>query len=106
MVIAVLLFFMPFGSADFWLILVSLVGLIGMHGVYWLITHPVNKFWVEGQDLSRVGAGFFAFRSKGRGADEMRPVPWTTLRDRWEYSHVARAALSTMSLVALVIAVT
>ena len=106
MAIALLLFVMPFGSTDFWLAIIALVGLIAMHGAYWLITHPVNKFWVEGQDLSRVGAGFFALGSKGKGPDESRPVSWTTLRDRWEYSHVVRAALSTVSLVALVIAVT
>lgn len=105
-VIAVLLFVMPLGRADFTLTLASLVGLIGMHLAYWLFTHPVNKFWVEGQDLSRVGAGFFSFGSRGKGADETRHVEWTELRDRWEYSHVLRAALSTVSLVALLIAVT
>lgn len=30
---------------------------------------------------------------------------WTALRDRWEYSHAARAALALVSLIALVIAV-
>jgi hypothetical protein len=29
---------------------------------------------------------------------------WTELRDRWEWSHVARAALAVASLVALVVA--
>jgi hypothetical protein len=105
-VIAVLLFVMPIGGADFWLTLVSLVGLLGMHVAYWLLTHPVNKFWVEGQDLSRVGAGFFSFGSRDKGADKALPVGWMELRNRWEYSHVLRAALSTVSLVSLLIAVT
>jgi hypothetical protein len=39
----VLLFLTPSGSADFWLTLVTLLGLIGMQAVYWLFTHPVNK---------------------------------------------------------------
>jgi hypothetical protein len=56
--------------------------------------------------LNRVGAGFFSFGSKRKARDEARAVDWTELRDRWEYSHVMRAALSTVSLVALVIAVT
>jgi hypothetical protein len=103
--IAALLFVMPGRTADFWLTLVALFGLIGMHGMYWIFTHPVNKFWVEGQELNRVGAGFFSFGSKSKGR-EVRSVGWTELRDRWEYSHVIRAALSTVSLVALVIAVT
>jgi hypothetical protein len=104
--VATLLFRMPQGNAEFWLTLVALLGLIGMHGVYWLVTHPVNKFWMQGENLNRAGAGFFSLGSKGKGRDESRPVRWTALRDRWEYSHVVRAALSTVSLVALVIAVT
>jgi Domain of unknown function (DUF1772) len=105
-VTAVLLMVMPSGSADFWLTLVALVGLIGMHAAYWLFTHPVNKFWVEGQNLSRVGAGFFSFGSRGSGSVDGRPASWTELRNRWEYSHVMRAGLSTVSLVSLLIAVT
>ena len=31
-------------------------------------------------------------------------LTWTELRDRWEWSHVARAALAVASLVALVVA--
>jgi hypothetical protein len=30
-------------------------------------------------------------------------VDWTAARDRWEYSHVARAALGAVSFIALVI---
>jgi len=40
----ILLVLTPRGSADFWLTLVALLGLIGMQAVYWLFTHPVNKF--------------------------------------------------------------
>jgi hypothetical protein len=43
---------------------VALLGLIGMQAVYWLFTHPVNTFWVEGQSLDRFSSGFFAFRAK------------------------------------------
>jgi hypothetical protein len=34
---------------------------------------------------------------------EQRPPDWTELRNRWEYSHAVRAALSSVSLLALVI---
>jgi hypothetical protein len=37
--------------------------------------------------------------------NETRSADWTKLRDRWEYSHVARAGLALASLTVLVIAV-
>jgi hypothetical protein len=98
----ILLFFTSLGSADFWLTLVALLGLIGVQAVYWLFTHPVNKFWLQDEKLSGLGSGFFSF---GTNREETRPISWTELRDRWEYSHVARAGLAFLSLLALVIAV-
>ena len=92
-----LLVLTPRASTAFWLTLVALLGLIGMHAVYWLFTHPVNSFWLRGEKLSGAGAGFFSLGSSSDAAD------WRRLRDRWEYSHVARAALGFVSLVALVI---
>ena len=50
----ILLFLTPVGSADFWLRLVALLGLIGMQATYWLFTHPVDKFWLEGEQLSGI----------------------------------------------------
>jgi hypothetical protein len=97
-----LLFMTPPGTADFWLTLAALAGLIGVSAVYWLVTHPVNKFWLEGQELSRAGSSFFSF---GAGTDKTRRPAWTELRDRWEYSHVARAVLAFASFTALIIAV-
>jgi hypothetical protein len=75
-----LLFLTPPRSADFWLTLLALVGLLG--------------------------AGFFSFASADRPSrhSETRPPGWTELRDRWEYSHLVRAVLALLSLVALVIA--
>jgi len=102
----ILLVLTPLGSASFWLTLVALLGLIGMQAVYWLVTHPVNKFWVEGENLDRFSSGFFAFgANRSRLEYETRPPDWTELRDRWEYSHVARAGFALLSLIALVIAI-
>jgi hypothetical protein len=98
----ILLFVTPFGSAAFWLTLAALVGLIGMQAVYWTFTHPVNKFWLQDEKLNRVGSGFFSFAAKTARSG---PVTWTELRDRWEYSHVARAVFAFESLSALVIAI-
>jgi hypothetical protein len=103
----ILLVLTPLSSADFWLTLVPLLGLIGMQAVYWLVTHPVNQFWLQGEQLSGVGAGFFSLASASRRGHqrETEPVDWTEWRDRWEYSHVVRAGLATVSLMALVIAI-
>jgi hypothetical protein len=103
----ILLVLTPRGGVDSWLTLLGLVGLVGMHAVYWLFTHPVNNFWLQGEKLSRAGAGFLSFAPASRRdrQSETRPVDWTDLRDRWEYSHVARAGLAALSFLALAIAV-
>ncbi|MGH8594428.1 MAG: DUF1772 domain-containing protein [Gammaproteobacteria bacterium] len=102
----ILLFLTPLGSTDFWLTVVALLGLIGMQAVYWFFTHPVNKFWVEGENLDRFSSGFFSFgANRSRLENESRPPDWTELRDRWEYSHVARAGFALLGLIALIIAI-
>jgi Domain of unknown function (DUF1772) len=95
------LFMRPFGSTTFWLTLVALLCLLAQQAVYWFVTHPVNQFWVEGQHINRLGAGFFSF---GTQAPRAARPDWRQLRDRWEYSHVARAGLTLVSITALVIA--
>ena len=94
-------------TADFWLTLVAVLALILMHATYWLFTHPVNNFWLREEKLSDVGSQFFAIGSDSQRIDqsEARPAGWTQLRDRWEYSHVARAGLAFISFIALVVAV-
>jgi hypothetical protein len=103
----VLLLLTPSGSTDFWLALVALLGLLGMQAAYWILTHPVNGFWLEGERLGALGSGFFSFGSERCSSrrGETRPVAWTDLRNRWEYSHVVRAGLSAVSFFALVIAI-
>ncbi|HEY9826729.1 MAG TPA: hypothetical protein V6D19_14890 [Stenomitos sp.] len=100
--IIILLLFTPTEGTQFWLTLTALMGIIGMQVVYWLFTHPVNQFWVEGAKLSDIGSSFFAF-----GMKKERPpsADWLKLRDQWEYSHVARAGFALISLIALVIAI-
>ena len=94
-----LLLFTPFGRPAFWLTTAALTGLLLAHAIYWAITHPVNRMWLREQNLQGAGAAFFAAGGKDSGSSD-----WTALRDRWEYSHVARAVLATASLVALVLA--
>jgi hypothetical protein len=103
----VLLCLTPPGTGAFWLTLVALLGLLGMQVVYWLVTHPVNRYWLQGQRLSGLGSGFFSLASANRpaGESDTGTVSWTALRDRWEYSHLARALLILLSLVALFLAI-
>ena len=54
------------GGPEFWLTLVALLGLAGMQAVYWIFTHPVNRFWLKGESLGRAGAGFFSFASSSK----------------------------------------
>jgi hypothetical protein len=65
----------------------------------------VNKFWLEGEKLHRAGAGFFAFDPLAGSRVQIRADDWTTLRDRWEYSHVVRAGLASVGLICLVTAI-
>jgi hypothetical protein len=99
---AVLLILTPRGTTEFWLTLVALLGVIGMHAAYWLFTHPVNNFWLQDEKLSGAGSRFFAMGSQKQGAAQ---ADWTDLRDRWEYSHVARAGLALISFLALLTAI-
>jgi len=85
---------------------VALLGLLGMQFVYWLFTHPVNQFWIAGENLDRFSAAYFSFGAKRSGLqDKAAPPDWKEQRDRWEYSHVARAGFALSSLIALVIAI-
>lgn len=101
----VLLLLTPAGTTAFWLILVALLSLVAMHLVYWIVTHPVNRHWLGGEKLGRAGRGFFA--ADPTRAHDRQPgteQDWCLLRDRWEYSHVARAAIASLSLLTLVVA--
>ncbi len=102
---AFLLLLTPAGSRAFWLVVVALLGLIGMQAVYWIVTHPVNRFWLRDELLGSAGTEFFATDPGGRsGSGDTEAPDWTILRDRWERSHVARAALGFVSFLALVAA--
>jgi hypothetical protein len=59
--IAVLLFFTPRDRAAFLLTALALVCVFGMQAVYWMITHPTNKYWVTRADttLGKAGTRFF-----------------------------------------------
>jgi len=102
----ILLWLTPSGSAAFGWTLAPPIGLLAMHAAYWMFTHPLNKVWLKGHTLSGFSGGFIGFDLMQReqpvasGEDD-----WKRIRNRWEYSHVLRAALAGVSFVFLVIAV-
>jgi hypothetical protein len=98
--LAALLALMPAKSAVFPWIALALAATLVTHVVFWLVTQPVNRIWAKGIGLGGAGRRFF---STGAAAPE---IDWTRLRDRWEYSHLGRALLMTVALVALVVALT
>jgi hypothetical protein len=101
-----LLLMTPSSHPAFWWTLSGLVALVAMHSVYWLVTHPVNKFWLRDTNLKGVAGGFFTLDPMGRGAASAEDhESWRRLRNRWEYSHVLRAILSAIALIALIVAV-
>jgi hypothetical protein len=84
----------------------ALVALLARHATSWIVTHPVNKFWVRGQKLGGLGAGFFGVGKRGKdiAATANTDEVWASLRDRWEYSHVARAVFAGIALICLIVA--
>ena len=75
----ILLLLTPSDSAAFWWTLAGFLGLVAMQGIYWVFTHPVNRFWVKGLDVKGVSAGFFAFTAAQRS-----PRLLTSVDDQWE----------------------
>ena len=94
----VLLLFTPLGTLPFWLTLAAFFSFLLAHAIYWAFTHPVNKVWLKDTKLDQAGGTFFAAGVRTAQGD------WTALRDRWEWSHVSRAVLEMVGLVALVVA--
>ena len=97
----------PTNTQAFWWTLAGLIGLIATHVVYWTFTHPVNKFWTKDLNLKGVGGGFFAAGRRMEGAEGAgnSDENWVSFRNRWEYSHVFRAALSATALISLIVSV-
>ena len=99
LVLLVLVLLVPTGSVEFWLLGVALGGFAAVQAVFWLVTQPVNRSWVASVKLGAAGARFF-----GAGSRRRAESTFAELRARWEYSHLVRAALAVLGLVAIAIA--
>jgi hypothetical protein len=104
-----LLLLTPRETAAFWLTVSALVGLVGMQIVFWTLTQPTNKYWLQSAKttLGKMGASFFGLdpAAKSSARNETIEKDWTQLRSRWEYSHISRAILVFLSLLSLVLAI-
>jgi Domain of unknown function (DUF1772) len=96
--LGLLLYLTPYGSGRFWWTAAALLLLLAAHGTYWLLTHPVNKFWVKDVPMSAPGSTFFSTSAGTPSGD------WTALRNKWELSHVIRACLALLSLISIAVA--
>jgi hypothetical protein len=94
-----LLFLLPFGSTEFWLALVATVAMLGVMAVFWLVTQPANKLWTRNLKMGATGSTFFQ-----TGAGSADETDWKAVRDRWEWSHIVRAVLASITFVCLVVA--
>jgi len=98
--LVILLCMTPTGNTSFWLTALALTGLICMQVIYWIFTHPINKFWLQNTKLDNFSGGFFSILNP---KNESRSVNWKLLRNRWEYSHVVRAGFAFISFLSLLI---
>jgi len=98
LLVLILVFALPAGSVAFWLTLAAFLALLAMHAAYWLLTHPVNNFWLKDLKPKGLGARFFAFDPLRRVEDAGTP-DWIVLRNQWEFSHLIRAALGIVGLI-------
>lgn len=89
----------PRDNAAFVWTLASCLALAAVHVVYWTVTHPVNQVWMS--SVSSGGAARRFFSSGTIASDDH----WEQLRDRWERSHVIRAALAVIGFISLAIGV-
>jgi hypothetical protein len=103
--VLVLVVITPKDDAVFWWTTVAFGALTVMHGVYWAMTHPMNKFWLKGQDLNGLGKGFCSIGSARPDNKEAEDpdLLWRRCRDRWEHSHVFRAIFATIAFISLLI---
>ena len=106
LLLLLLLFLTPANTIAFWLFAAAFAAMVIMHAVFWLVTQPVNNFWLKDAELKGLGERFFSHDPFGGHRSEAAVKPdWTMLRDRWEWSHAARAALGLLAFILLVTAV-
>ena len=63
--------FLTRGSgATFWLTLAAFLAAVALHLVYWMLTHPVNNFWVKDVKMDRPDTRFFGLSPAPRSGGQ------------------------------------
>jgi Domain of unknown function (DUF1772) len=102
----ILLIAMRHLDAPFWWAFAAFIAIVLMHAVFWLVTQPANKFWLRNANVTSAGVRFFGLERADRSADvEKSEAEWKAIRSRWEYSHMVRAVLACIAVIALAMAV-
>jgi hypothetical protein len=99
----VLIILTPRDNPAFWWTVLAFAAVTATHIVFWVITQPVNRYWASQLKLPNVAQQFFSVNEGGDLAS--LPDRWESLRNKWEYSHMTRAVLAGIALVALTVAV-
>jgi hypothetical protein len=82
LLLLVLLILTPAGALQFWLTTAAFLVFLSMHATYWLVTHPVNNFWLKDfKPEKKLARGFFSF-DPFHSIDRLHAADWTALRDR------------------------
>jgi Domain of unknown function (DUF1772) len=94
------------GGVAFWCAVSAFVAILALHAVFWLVTQPVNKYWARYLPLNKAGKRFFAPDDMSRSVESAAADPnWKRLKNKWEYSHIARAGLSAIALITVSVAI-
>jgi len=89
----------PWATQRFWLIAGAGIAFVVVQAIFWLMTQPMNAYWLGEIELSLPARRFFAL-----GRADTTP-DWTVARDRWECSHLLRAMAAMLGLFLLSVAV-
>jgi hypothetical protein len=102
----VLLLLTPAGSEKFNWIAAAFSSLLAMQFIYWVFAWPVKDFWTGSHKFGPAARRFFGLSSTAEVmAKKHHESLWPELKQRWEFSHVARAVFGFVSVVTLSVGV-
>ena len=102
----ILLMLTPNDSDQFNWIAAAFASLLAMQVVYWTVTRPVRNFWSERKKIGPAARRFFGLSATAQTiAQREHEGLWSTLQQRWEISHIARAFFGFISVVTIAVGV-
>ncbi len=96
----------PNDSDQFNWIAAAFASVLAMQVVYWTVTRPVSKFWSGPKKLGAATRRFFGLSTATQSrAEREHEKLWSSLQQRWEISHIARAAFGFIATVTIAVGV-